>query len=207
MPTRFSCGFDLRVSANSHEKDAAQWNQFLLTTSKRSLISADTLVWPEPEGVNSLIQDNAQVFWNPLGLASDLEQLISSCRMRGFPIANCVPVCLTISESVLIAMNGRFGPSYFHDLPQEEFLLGQGWRFLGFDLVALMGLHSGLNGIGYKEPYWSQLRAQFGAALNEVGLFSDEATAAEFAKVRGVEIPSHAPFDVVGILVHDPISQ
>ncbi|MGB6720901.1 MAG: hypothetical protein WBE72_08920 [Terracidiphilus sp.] len=31
--------------------------------------------------------------------------------------------------------------------------------------------------------------------------------ATQFAEVRGAEIPEHAPFDVVGVLVHDPISQ
>jgi hypothetical protein len=101
----------------------------------------------------------------------------------------------------------RCGPGYFDNAQSENDLLSTGWRFLGFDTVELNGLTSGLKGIGYKEPSWSELQAQFGGALNEVGLFSDEATAAEFAKVRGVEIPSHAPFDVVGVLVHEPISQ
>jgi hypothetical protein len=99
------------------------------------------------------------------------------------------------------------GPEYFDNAPSEDDLLSTGWRFLGFEPVELNGLTSGLKGIGYKEPSWSQLRTQFGPALNEVGLFSDDATAAEFAKVRGLEIPSHAPFDVVGVLIHDPISQ
>jgi hypothetical protein len=40
-------------------------------------------------------------------------------------------------------------------------------------------------------------------ALNDVGLISDAMIASQFAKLREVEIPSHAPFQVVGILVHD----
>jgi hypothetical protein len=45
----------------------------------------------------------------------------------------------------------------------------------------------------------------FGAALNDMGLSSDAAMASEFGDLRGRQIPSHAPFEVVGILVHDPL--
>ncbi|MGA3197587.1 MAG: hypothetical protein ABSD39_21525, partial [Terriglobales bacterium] len=117
------------------------------------------------------------------------------------------PVCLTINGASMGSLIKRCGPGYFYNAPSEDDLLSTGWRFLGFDAVELNGLTSGLKGIGYKEPSLSELRKRFGGALNEVGLFSDEATAAEFAKVRGLEIPAHAPFDVVGVLIHDPISQ
>ena len=207
MTKRISCGFDLRISAELQGKIPAQWNQSILVRDNCSSISADTMVWTMPNELDRLIQDATQVFWNPLGLASSLDLLLNACRERDIQFSNLIPVCLTVSEESLEPLIKRCGPGYFDNAPSEDDLLSTGWRFLGFDAVELNGLTSGLKGIGYKEPSWSQLRAQFGSALNEVGLFSDEATASEFAKVRGLEIPSHAPFDVVGILVHDPLSQ
>ena len=206
MTKRVSCGFSLRLSAELDD-NPAHMDQFMLGVDNCSLISADTRVWLVPEDVDDLIQDAKQPFWNPLGLSRDIDSLLHACRERNIPTAGLSPVCLTVSEDVLAALIRRSGPGYFDNAPRESDLLSAGWRFLGIDTVELNGLTSGLKGIGYKEPSWSQLRAQFVAALNEVGLFSDEATAAEFAKVRGVEIPSHTPFDVVGVLVHDPISQ
>ena len=108
-------------------------------------------------------------------------------------------------RSLLASIFEQFGPGYFENTPCEDDLLSSGWRSLGFDTVELNGLTSGLKGIGYKEPSWSALRAQFGGTLNEVGLFNDEAMAVQFAEALGAEIPSHAPFEVVGVLVHDPI--
>jgi len=207
MAMRICCGFDLRLSPALLEENPAQWDQFLLVPDKRSLISADTMVWPEPDEVNSLIQNATMDFWNPLGLARSLDLLLNACRDGAIPLSNLTPVCLTVSEGSLSALVKRCGSRYFDNALSEADLLSSGWRFLGLDATQLSGLHSGLKGVGYKEPSWSQLRAQFGTALNEVGLFSDEATAAQFAEARGIEIPSHAPFDVVGVLVHDPISQ
>jgi hypothetical protein len=63
-----------------------------------------------------------------------------------------------------------------------------------------MGLISGLKGCGYKEPTWTQLRVEFGGAVNESGLFTDAAVASEFGRVQGLEVREHAPFVVVGVL-------
>jgi hypothetical protein len=206
MTKRVSCGFSLRVSADSDEV-LDQSGQFMLAHKNLSPISADTRVWPVPEDVDDLIQDAKQDFWNPLGLSRDLDMLLRACRARNIPAAHLFPVCLTVSQTALDKLVERVGPGYFDNAPSEDYLLSTGWRFVGFDAVELNGLTSGLKGIGYKEPSWSQLRAQFGGALNEVGLFNDEATTARFAEARGAEIPSHAPFEVVGVLVHDPIRQ
>lgn len=207
MTKRVSCGFSFRVDLLDFEDNMAHRAQFALGPRNCGLISADTRVWPVPDSVDRLIQDAKQAFWNPLGLACTVEMLLDACLDRGISVAGLFPVCLTVSAKVLAALVQRFGPGYFDNAQGESDLLSHGWRLVGLDTVELNGLTSGLKGIGYKEPSWSQFREQFGGALNEVGLFSDEATAAEFAKVRGVEIPSHAPFDVVGVLVHDPISQ
>lgn len=207
MTSHVSCGFDLRVNALLEQKCIPDWDQFLLVPDKRSSMSVDTLVWPEPEGMNTFIQDDSQTFWTPLGLASSLKLLIEGCRKQCLPVANSFPVCVTVTEAVLAVLVKRFGSGYFDSPQRESDLLLAGWRFLGFDAVALEGLHSGLKGIGFREPSWSQLRAQFGGSLNEVGLFSDGAVAAKFAETRGAEMQSHAPFEVLGLFVHDPISE
>lgn len=207
MTKRVSCGFDLRISFELQGEIPAHWNQSLLGPDNRCPISADTMVWIVPNEVDNLIQDSTQTFWNPLGLASNLDLLLNACSELKIPFNNLIPVCLTVSEEALAALVKRTGPSYFENSPSENDLLSTGWRFLGFDTVELNGLISGLKGIGYIEPSWSHYRTRFGDALNEVGLFSDEAIAAQFAEARGIEIPSHAPFDVVGILVHDPVTR
>src|ERR1039458_5913178 len=118
--------------------------------------------------------------------------LLCACRERNIPVSHLFPVCLTVSEEVLTALVERTGPGYFENSPSENNLLSTGWRFLGFDTTELNGLISGLKSFGYEEPSWSQYREQFGGALNDVGLFSDEAKAAEFAKMRGIEIPERS---------------
>lgn len=206
MTKRVSCGFNLRIHAGFDE-NPAHWNWFMLGTDNLSLISADTMVWIVPDEVDSLIQDDTKKFWNPLGLASDLNLLLRACCERNIPVSSLSPICLTVSEEVLAGLIKRSGRGYFENAPSEDELLSSGWMFLGLDIVQLNGLYSGLKGIGYKEPSWSKLRARFGSALNEVGLFSDEAIASQFAEMRGIEIPTHGPFDVVGVLIHDPVTR
>jgi hypothetical protein len=203
---RVSGGFSLRTRVELQQVDPRQMDQYLVPVN-RNPISADTRVWLVPDDVDGLIQDATQEFWTPLGLARSLDLLLHACREREIGYADLSPVCLTITDTSLEALIKRCGPGYFENTPCENDLLSDGWRFLGFDAVELNGLTSSLKGIGYKEPSWSELRMRFGRALNEVGLFNDEATVSEFAKMRGAEIPEHAPFDVVGVLVHDPIRQ
>lgn len=116
------------------------------------------------------------------------------------------PVCVTIYEANVIALIKRYGLGYFENQTDEEALLSLGWRFMGFDVVDLDGLISGLKGCGYVEPAWSQLRNYFANSLNEVGLFNDLSVASQFAEVRGLQIRDHAPFVVAGVLTHDPIA-
>ncbi len=202
MTKRVSFGFDLRVSADLQKQNPAQVNQRLVS-GLANPISADPGVWVRTEEVDSLMQEALPDFCNPLGLAKNIDLLVDASRKRGISTAGLSPVCLTSSEANLIALAGRFGPGYFDNQPKEEEILLRGWRLLGFDVVDLLGLISGLKGCGYAEPAWSQLRGYFGAALNEVGLFDDDAVACQFAEVRGLQIREHAPFVVVGILTQD----
>lgn len=202
MRMRISGGFDLRMRVNVQEQDSRLVGQYLLSENQNP-ISADPWAWTRTDEVGDLIVNDPVSY--PLGLPNKLDDLLAALHERGIATANLSPVCLTISEETAQDFCNRFGADYFKDALDDERLMTSGWRFLGFDPVELNGLTSALKGIGYKEPSWSQLRAQFGWELNEVGLFNDEVAAVQFAEVRGVEIPSHAPFDVVGILVHDPI--
>jgi hypothetical protein len=186
------------------EENLRQVDQYLLPENHNP-ISADPWIWTRTNEVSDFMRNDPASY--PLGLLDNLDKLLVRLHERGIATVNQSPISLTISEATANGFFKQFGTDYFRDAPSDEHLQSRGWRFLGFDTVELNGLTSALKGIGYKEPSWSQLRAQFGGALNEVGLFGDEATAAEFARLRGVEIPSHAPFDVVGVLVHDPISQ
>ena len=204
MTIRICGGFDLRVKFELQKEDLRQVAQYLIQEN-RNPISADPSVWIRTDGVEEFLFTNSVSY--PLGLVSDFEGLLAGLHGRGVATADQTPVSLTISDAVAGSLSREFGSDCFRDAPSDVSLLSCGWCFLGFDTVELNGLTSGLKGIGYKEPSWSQLRTQFGGALNEVGLFADDVTAAQFAEARGKEIPSHAPFEVVGILVHDPLRE
>lgn len=197
---RVSFGFDLRVNPDLQKENPSQMDQYLVA-GLHSPISADPSVWVETEEVESLTEGMLMDFVNPLRLGKSLDLLIDASVKRGISTSGLWPVCFTSFESNLIALGARSDPGYFDNQPREEELLSGGWQLVGFDVVDLSGLISGLKGCGYIEPTWSQLREYFGSALNEVGLFNDCSTASQFAEVRGLQIQAHAPFVVVGVLV------
>jgi hypothetical protein len=197
--TRLVLGFDLR-------SDPAQYNHHLLRDDQRltphlqSPISADPAVWLSPPGAEQLWQGLLQDFSNPLNLAKDLDLLETTYSQRLISTADLWPICITAHRTIADVLAKRYGPDYFECFVEESELKSKGWRHLGFDVVDLDGLISGLKGCGYTEPLWSQLRNEFQASLNEVGLFTDMFIAFRFAEVRGLEIPEHAPFTTVGVL-------
>jgi hypothetical protein len=198
---RVSLGYDLRVNPNLQKENPSQVNQHLVP-GLHSPISADANVWGTTEEIESLTGQILPDHTNPLHLKESAD-LLDACAKQGIATSGLWPVCFTALESTLMALRERFGPEYFDNLPKEESLLSRGWQFLGFDIVDLDGLISGLKGCGYVEPTWSQLRDYFGNALNKVGLFTDCSVASESAEVRGLQIREHAPFVVVGVLVKD----
>jgi hypothetical protein len=104
-----------------------------------------------------------------------------------------------------LALVRRYGPGYFDNRTEDEELLAEGWQFMGFDVLDLDGLISGLKGCEYVEPIWSQLRSHFAGSLNKMGLLADLSVASQFAEVRGLEIREHAPFVVAGVFTHRPV--
>lgn len=201
MEKRISGGFDLRTRIDLQVEDLRQRDQYLIP-EHRIPISADPWIWDRPDTVDSYLLKEPESY--PMGLRNNLRKLLTDLHEEGIVFSDVSLVCLLIFGRALSELSRQFGESYFADAPTEGELLASGWRFLGFDVVELNGLTSGLKGIGYREPLWTQLKAEFGSALNDLGLFGEERPALQFAEIRGKEIPEHAPFDVVGLLVHDP---
>lgn len=194
---RISLGFDLRINPDLQTENRTQLNQYLVP-GLYSPISADANVWITAAKMEKLTE---HVDTNPLHLKTRVDLLLDACTQQAVSSSELWPVCFTASEPAFVVLRERFGSQCFDDLPGEDELLSRGWQRFGFDTVDLDGLISGLKGCGYLEPTWSQLRSCFGSALNEFGLFEDWSSASEFAEVRGLQIRSHAPFVVSGVLV------
>ena len=201
---RVGVGFDLRINPGELGENRLAENQRLVPEIA-SPISADPNVWVKPGEIERLTVGKLPDFANPLGLAKSIDLLVDACKKRDIPTSGLWPVCVTSSEANTIALVERYGPGYFDNQPREEELLTSGWRFLGFDIVDLRGLISGLKGCGYSEPTWSQLQNYFRGDLNDAGLFKDHLTASEFAEVRAGQIREHSPFVVVGICKNQPL--
>jgi hypothetical protein len=195
---QLSIGFDLRISPQMGGENWFPNNQRLVP-EVASPICADPSVWREPDEIECLTQGLLPDFANPLRLARSIDLLFEACRRRGISTAGLCPICITTSQANLIALVERFGPGYFSDPLSEEDLLKAGWQLLGFDVVDLRGMISGLKGCGYVEPSWSQLRGLFREDLNEIGLFKELLAASEFAQARGTQIPEHTPFVAVAV--------
>ena len=194
---RISVGFDLRMDPGLQ---SVRQDQCLVPGV--SPIGADPSVWSGTEAVEHLMAESPTDFSNPLHLACSLEVLVETCQKRGIPTVGLLPVCITCAEASVMVLAERFGSRWFKNQPTEEYLLSRGWRLEGFDVVDIDGLISGLKGCGYPGLSREILQQRFGSCLLRTGLFEDSATASEFAEVRGLQIRGHAPFVVVGVLIH-----
>ena len=70
-----------------------------------------------------------------------------------------------------------------------------GWTLLGYD-VADQGLTGGLANCGYHAPDKPDWQRRWSAHLNDHGLLTTIADAAEFAAASDARVPEHAPFFV-----------
>jgi hypothetical protein len=197
--TRLVLGFDLRSDPGQDSHHPLRDDQ-RLTPHLQSPISADPAVWRSPPGAEQLWGGVLQDFSNPLNLAKDLDLLERKYSQRSTSTTGSWPICITAHRTIADVLVKRYGRGYFESFVDESELTSKGWRHLGFDVIDLNGLISGLKGCGYTGPLWSQLRNEFYASLNEIGLFTDLSIASRFAEVRGLEIPEHAPFVTVGLL-------
>jgi hypothetical protein len=197
-----SLGFDIRIAPASVESSFVQAGQ-RLEPKLLSPISADSNVWPSPKYAEPFQSGMLHGVMNPLYLYKSISLLIDTLGMKSITGSNCQFVTITTHEAIPVFLNKRYGSGYFEDCPSEGDLVSQGWRHLGFDIVDLNGLISGLKGCGFSEQVWFSLVSLFQDSLNENGLFIDPLKAAQFAQVRGLEIHSHAPFIVVGLLTRE----
>lgn len=202
-------GFDLRLDPDSNlaSLEKGRKEQRFSDDVPDIWISADPALLMHHEEVDKILQEeyphaNVMSLWNPLGFANQLPVLISDCHARGVSTDDFIPLAITCRKTNFIAFAERFGPEWLDSLPTEEELVSDGWQLLGFDVLDIKhgGLISGLSGCGYKDSAKAAYRQWFGADLNKFGLFQSFSVSQFFAEVRGLEIPSHAPFVVVGVL-------
>lgn len=202
---RIALGFDLRTDPTSALINAPPIsNNQTLSPGLRYCFCADPSVWQRAESLDRLIRTSPSGIWNPLTLGNSLEAMLEACDDGGVATSEMVRVALTSSVSNAVALVERYGPGWFENLPTEEALVGDGWCLKGFDVIDLRGLISGLNGCGYSAGSVRKLRKIFGRFLNKMGLFDLYSRAAQFGETRGLQIPEHAPFVVVGVLVQQP---
>jgi hypothetical protein len=195
-------GYDLRLPIQNDSLVIPSYLEEQCLVSKRIQLSGDPNVWPNTLDVANLIYGHIWILSNPLGLANNINILIKNCRDRGIDTDEMVAVALTCFEENFIALNERYGTGWLGELVvSEDELKISGWDFVGFDILDLNGLISGLSGCGYKPSSKHELQAIFADALNDVGLFDSSLSALRFANVRALQIPQHAPFTIVGIWI------
>lgn len=158
-------------------------------------------MWQRPRDIDRTLQESVGSLSNPLTLSRNFEGLKEACLLQGVSAKGLNWLALTASEVNTVALTGRYGPGWFDGSPTEADLISQGWTFMGFDILDLRGLISGLSGCDYRPDTKQLLRSYFDSALNEVGLFETYRLASEFAEVRGLEIHEHAPFIPIGVLI------
>ncbi|WP_146063224.1 hypothetical protein [Nitrosospira multiformis] len=163
-------------------------------------ISGDPNIWPRPPLVDDLIQNNAHALSNPLTLATHIEDLINTCRSNHISIDQLSLISLTCLEINTIALREHYGFGWFEEQPSETALINMGWRLMGFDILDLRGLISGLSGCGKisEIPFFQNYLSK---TINKFGLFKTYRSASEFSEVRGLQIYNHAPFIPIGILI------
>jgi hypothetical protein len=140
---------------------------------------------------------------NVLGLATDFDVLIESCKNNHVSTDKGVGVAFTCLEENLIAFIERYGSEGFDSPSSEVDLKKMGWRLIGFDVLDLGAQISGLCGCGYNPDTKKELQAYFAEAVNDIGLFKTYSWATRFASVRGLQIYTHAPFIPTGIFVKE----
>lgn len=190
-------GFDCRINERRQSARPALSSKQILSRQLYPL-SGDPLVWPRPDGAE-IIAD-AGTGNNPLGLAQSAE-LVNQMSQRLETISGEVPqiIALTCAAVCVDVIEEKFGPGWFNKELTSGMLHRNGWVLLGFDVLDMQGLISGVSGCGYSEAAREMMLKRFHKALNSRGLFASHRLASEFATARGLQIRAHAPFVPVSI--------
>lgn len=180
---KFICGFDVRVIRDN----AHPWPpEYLLRPDIESIFSVDPMVFPvAPHELIRRSQLGSAPKENIIGLLSDIPLAPS----KG---ADECKIAVTIDREIYEGLINKFGrPLTTGKFSQERDLIPDEWAFLGYDVVDLNGLISGLLNCG---PLHQQLTTDFSSYINAHSLFNDYLIATAYANRRALEIPAHSPF-------------
>ncbi|MCC0010933.1 MAG: hypothetical protein H6875_10855 [Hyphomicrobiaceae bacterium] len=187
-------GFDVReVVPTSAIRRLDQLNQMVAWPSK-VLTTADAMVQPKPPRYRYQ-ENSSDAETSILGFFRPIGGLIRSVRAD---ISGTEKIYVYRLRSEIVAyIEERFG------CIEREFDLATDaseFQQIGFDVVDIDGLTSGLWGCSF-EIWEKELWApHFQKHLNRFGLFDDENFAARFAQCRSLVVEEHAPFLSLQIL-------
>lgn len=185
LSKKYISGFDVRVTRNN-------WpSEHLLRSDIQTIISVDPMVFPvAPSELVRRSQSGSLLKENIIGLLPDLPPSLHK-------ETNKYKIAVTIDEEVYENLLNKFGMSLTtSEFLKEDDLISGKWIWLGYDVVDLNGLISGLLNCG---PLNQKLKDDFAPHINTYSLFGDYSVAKEYANVRSKEIPAHSPFSVAAI--------
>jgi|GEM_PF-2930289 len=175
-------GFDIR---KPYQKNPEWFKKSILKQDIETVVSIDDFVFPEVEEVVSLCKENT------VGFLLSLPDSVSQDK-------NYWNIALAIDKSIKQELEQKFGQKLIDHDQTVDNLLEKGWEFLGYDIVDINGMISGLTNCGYTTEHKAEL-LEFLPLLNKFGLFNDRNTAQDFCKTRDIQITEHAPFYPVAI--------
>jgi hypothetical protein len=188
LPDDCIIGFDLRVARGI---DEPWFPEYLLRKEVKSVVSVDPMVFPvSPNEENRRLQAGAFPKMNLLGLLTSLP-LDAGLEPHEFKIA------ATVNKEVCEKLVRKIGtPLTTGPLSTASDLASGGWKWLGYDVVDMNGLISGLLNCG---PNSLESEVKFSPYINEFALFDNFQVANDYAATRDEEIPNHSPFYPVSL--------
>jgi hypothetical protein len=114
-------------------------------------------------------------------------------------VSEPIILSFTVSESLFFDWQAEYGELTKSDLVIAGDLLKQNWNFLGYDVADMPGMISGIANCGLKSADVTRLLREDLFRFNSNALIQSYEAASRFAEIRSAQIPSHAPFRVIGV--------